>query len=330
MKLENKPTTITIQNFTTESGAVYASINLSYQIFGCELHTAPIVLVNHALTGNSQVIGSKGWWNVLIGENRTIDTNKYTILAFNIPGNGYDDTIIENYLDFTARDVARLFIEGIKALQIEQLYAIIGGSVGGGIAWEIAGLSPKITKHLIPIATDWKSTDWLIANCFLQEQILNNSAKPIEDARIHAMLCYRTPESFKAKFDRTINEELAVFNIESWLSHHGDKLQKRFQLSAYKLMNQLLKTIDIARNRESFIAVASKIEADIHIVGINSDLFFTVKENKETYEILKKQKENVTFQEIDSIHGHDAFLIEYKQLDNLLKGIFKLEKNISK
>ena len=330
MKLENKPTIITIKNFTTESGAFFATVNLSYQLFGLGLHTVPIILVNHALTGNSQVVETKGWWNVLIGENRTIDTNKYTILAFNVPGNGFDDTIIENYLDFTARDVARLFIEGLKELQINQLFAIIGGSVGGGIAWEIAALEPKITKHLIPIATDWKSTDWLIANCFLQEQILNNSAKPIEDARIHAMLCYRTPESFKAKFDRTVNEELAIFNIESWLNHHGEKLQKRFQLSAYKLMNQLLKTIDISRNRESFLAVASKIEADIHIIGINSDLFFTVNENKETYETLKKHKENVTFQEIDSIHGHDAFLIEYKQLDNLLKGIFKLEKNISK
>ena len=320
--MENKPTTITIQNFTTESGAFYTSINLSYQLFGRELHTAPIVLVNHALTGNSHVVGSKGWWNVLIGEKRTIDTNKYTILAFNVPGNGFDGTLIENHSDFTARDVAALFIEGLKTLQIDQLFAIIGGSVGGGIAWEIAALSPQITKHLIPIATDWKSTDWLIANCFLQEQILNNSAKPIEDARMHAMLCYRTPESFKAKFDRTINEELAIFNIESWLHHHGEKLQKRFQLSAYKLMNQLLKTIDIARGRESFIAVASKIEADIHIIGINSDLFFSSKENKETYETLKKHKQNVTFQEIDSIHGHDAFLIEYKQLDNLLQGVF--------
>ena len=320
--MENKPTTITIQNFTTESGVFYGTINLSYQLFGCELHSAPIVLVNHALTGNSHVVGTKGWWNVLIGENRTIDTRKYTILAFNVPGNGFDETIIENYLDFTARDIARLFIEGLKILKIQQLYAIIGGSVGGGIAWEIAALAPKITKHLIPIATDWKSTDWLIANCFLQEQILNNSVKPIEDARIHAMLCYRTPESFKAKFERTKNEELAIFNIESWLCHHGEKLQKRFQLSAYKLMNQLLKTIDIARERESFVAVASKIEADIHIIGINSDLFFTVKENKETYELLKEHKKNVTFQEIDSIHGHDAFLIEYKQLDNFLKGVF--------
>jgi homoserine O-acetyltransferase len=322
LKLENKPNILPIQNFTTESGTFYATINLSYQLFGPELHSAPIVLVNHALTGNSLVVGSKGWWNVLIGDKRTIDTQKYTIIAFNVPGNGFDDTIIDNYLDFTARDIASLFLEGLKVLQIQQLFAVIGGSVGGGIAWEMAALNPNITSHLIPIATDWKSTDWLIANCFLQEQILNNSAKPIEDARIHAMLCYRTPESFKAKFDRTINLDLAVFNIESWLQHHGEKLQKRFQLSAYKLMNQLLKTIDITRNRGAFLEVASQIEADIHIIGINSDLFFTIDENIEAYEALKKVKDNVTFQMIDSIHGHDAFLIEYKQLDNLLKGIF--------
>ena len=183
-------------------------------------------------------------------------------------------------------------------------------------------LAPKVTQHLIPIATDWKSTDWLIANCFLQEQILQNSRKPIEDARIHAMLCYRTPESFKAKFQRTTNEEKAIFNVESWLNHHGTKLQQRFQLSAYKMMNQLLKTIDITRNRSSFEEIATKIEANIHIIGIDSDLFFTANENRETFEELKKLNKNVTYGEIKSIHGHDAFLIEYKQLDKLLKDIF--------
>jgi homoserine O-acetyltransferase len=320
--LENKPTSIIINNFTTESGVFYASLNLSFEVFGLALNTAPIVLVNHALTGNSQVIGENGWWNSLIGESKTIDTQKYTILAFNVPGNGYDDTLIEKYSDFNARDIAKLFLEGIKVLKIQKLYAIIGGSVGGGIAWEMVALEPKITQHLIPIATDWKSTDWLIANCFLQELILNNSRKPIEDARIHAMLCYRTPESFKEKFQRTTNEDLAIFNVESWLNHHGTKLQKRFQLSAYKMMNQLLKTIDIARNKGSFEEIAAKIEAEIHIVAINSDLFFTANENLETYELLKKLNKRVSYYEIDSIHGHDAFLIEYEQLDNLLKDIF--------
>ena len=320
--MENKPTSIILKNFTTESGAFYASLNLSFQVFGPELHTAPIVLVNHALTGNSHVVGENGWWNDLIGANKTIDTTKYTILAFNVPGNGFDGFIIENYSDFNARDIARIFIEGIRFLEIKQLYAIIGGSVGGGIAWEMVALEPKITQHLIPIATDWKSTDWLIANCFLQEQILKNSSKPIEDARTHAMLCYRTPESFAAKFQRTTNEELAIFNVESWLLHHGEKLQKRFQISSYKMMNQLLKTIDVTRNSASFEEITSRIEAEIHIIGINSDLFFTANENKATYEELKKYKNKVSYQEIVSIHGHDAFLIEYKQLHNLLQDIF--------
>jgi homoserine O-acetyltransferase/O-succinyltransferase len=323
--LENIPSPINIQNFTTETGALYRTLPLSFTFFGLPLHSAPIVLVNHALTGNSQVTGENGWWNDLIGEGKTIDTKKYTILSFNVPGNGIDSFVIENYQDFTTRDIARIFLKGIETLKIEQVYAIIGGSVGGGIAWEMLALEPNITENLIPIATDWKSTDWMIANCFLQEQILNNSSKPIEDARIHAMLCYRSPESFKEKFQRTVNENLSIFNIESWLLHHGEKLQKRYQLASYKLMNQLLKTIDITRNRADFKTLMSKTNANIHIIGINSDLFFTPKENQETFQELKKFKENVFYSEINSIHGHDAFLIEYKQLDHLLADIFKAE-----
>ncbi|WP_281235491.1 alpha/beta fold hydrolase [Flavobacterium gelatinilyticum] len=323
--MENIPSPIIIQNFITESGAIYPSLPLSFTLSGLPLHTAPIVLVNHALTGNAQVTGENGWWSDLIGDGKTIDTNKFTILAFNVPGNGNDSFIIENYQDFKTRDIARIFLNGLDALEIDKVFAVIGGSVGGGIAWEILALAPNITEHLIPIATDWKSTDWMIANCYLQEQILNNSSKPIEDARIHAMLCYRSPESFKEKFQRTINQDLLIFNIESWLAHHGRKLQQRYQLSSYKLMNQLLKTIDITRNSEDFETLLSRSNAAIHIIAINSDLFFTPKENLETYNELKKFKDNVLYSEIDSVHGHDAFLIEYKQLDHLLAGIFKAE-----
>ena len=323
--MENIPNPIIIKDFITESGALYHSLPLSFTLSGLPLHSAPIVLVNHALTGNAEVTGENGWWNDLIGEGKTIDTTTYTILAFNVPGNGNDSFSIKNHQDFTTRDIARIFIKGLEVLNIEQLHTIIGGSVGGGIAWEMLALEPNITQNLIPIASDWKSTDWMIANCYLQEQILNNSSKPIEDARIHAMLCYRSPESFKEKFQRTVNDKLPIFNIESWLAHHGKKLQKRYQLSSYKLMNQLLKTIDITRNSEDFETLMSKTPAAIHIIGINSDLFFTAKENKETFQILKKFKDNVFYSEIDSVHGHDAFLIEYKQLDHLLADIFKAE-----
>jgi homoserine O-acetyltransferase len=316
--------TLDIPNFVTKSGKAIP-ILLSYQTFGLALGSAPIVLVNHALTGNSNVCGKDGWWKDLIGKNKCIDTNNFTVLAFNIPGNGYGNDkniLIDNYKDFVANDIANIFLLGLKELHIESLYAIIGGSVGGGIAWEMAALAPKLIRHLVPVATDWKSTDWLIANCYLQDNILNNSSKPIGDARIHAMMCYRTPESFKSKFNRTINENLKIFNIESWLAHHGDKLNERFQLSAYKLINQLLKTIDISRDK-SFEEVVSEIDAHIHIVSVDNDLFFTKNENEETFKKLNELGVKSSFHSINSIHGHDAFLIEYDQLSEFLTPIFK-------
>lgn len=311
---------ITLQNFISEKGDSYPEVNLSYQLFGLALHTAPIVVINHALTGNSNVAGEGGWWNDLVGKNKVINTEKYTILAFNIPGNGYDEFVIENYKDYEARDIANIFLLGLEKLKIKQLFALVGGSLGGGIAWEMAVINPAVTKHLITIATDWKSTDWLIANCQIQAQFLSNSDNPVHDARMHAMLCYRTPASFKKRFQRSINEELEIFNVESWLLHHGKKLQERFQLSAYKLMNQLLKTIDVTKGREA--DVLDTIKANIHIIGVDSDLFFTAEENKETHKQLALTHSNVTYNEINSVHGHDAFLIEYQQLGKIIGPIF--------
>lgn len=312
---------ISIEDFTTQRGFQLSKLQLSYELFGMKLGTAPVVLVNHALTANSSVIGEMGWWQDIIGENKTIDTNKFTIISFNIPGNGYDGLLIENYQDFVAKDIANLFLIGLRKLGILQLHSIIGGSLGGGIAWEMAGLNPSIAQHIIPIAADWKSTDWLIANCSIQEQFLLNSKNPVHDARMHAMMCYRTPASYKAKFNRSVHEELKIFNIESWLLHHGKKLQERFQLSAYKMMNHLLRTIEVT-NASNWAFELNKIKAQIHMVAIDSDLFFLAQENKETYKKMAESNCNVFYHEIVSIHGHDAFLIEFDQLDKILKPLF--------
>ncbi len=318
---------IHISNHITKNGKTN-SINLSYQLFGKPLHEAPVVLVNHALTGNSNVTGENGWWNDLIGEDKTIDTNQYTVLAFNIPGNGYDEeqkNLIKNYKEFSARDIAEIFAIGLDRLNINNLFAAIGGSVGGGLAWELATIRPNLIEHLIPIAADWKSTDWLIANCFIQDSILNNSSKPLYDARLHAMTLYRTPKSFANKFNRTKRKE-DFYNVESWLNYHGKTLKDRFQLSAYKMMNQILRTIDITNHQDNFVEVVSSIKSNIHIITIDSDLFFKADENWDTYVELKSIKSNVTIGEIKSIHGHDAFLIEYNQLVNLLQPIFQTQK----
>lgn len=313
---------IKIKEFTTEAGASFSELNLSYQVFGKELGTAPVVLINHALTGHSNVAGDEGWWKDIVGQHKAINTDVYSILSFNIPGNGFDGFLIEDYKAFIARDIARIFLEGLSALKITQLFALIGGSLGGGIAWEMVVLDTKITQHFIPVATDWKSTDWLIANCQIQEQFLVNSSNPVHDARMHAMLCYRTPESFKERFHRSKKDNSDVFDVESWLLHHGKKLQERYQLSSYKLMNQLLKTIDVSAGQRKDRNPLDNVEANIHIIGVDSDLFFTAEENRETYKKLALTKENVTYYEINSVHGHDAFLIEYGQLQKIIEPIF--------
>lgn len=320
---------INLFNFQLEIGKVRPYIPLYYETFGQPVGSSPVVLVNHALTGNSTLTGENGWWNDLIGENKTINTNHFTVIAFNIPGNGYDNffgNLISDYKDFTIRDIARIFWEGLFYLNIDELFTVIGGSLGGAIAWEMAAQHPTKIKNLIPIATDWKATDWVIANVLIQDKILNNSIDPIADARLHAMLLYRTPQSINERFQRKPHSENQRFDSENWLLNHGFKLKKRFQLSSYKLMNHLLKTIDITKNRNDFLFVAGQIKANIHIVSVDSDYFFIADENLKTFQDLKKVKENVFYHEIKSIHGHDAFLIEFDQLVEFLTPVFITNK----
>ena len=123
---------IIIKDFSSSSGSFYKELPLSYELFGRKLHSAPIVLINHALTGNSNVSGKNGWWNDLVGDNKVIDTKKYTVLAYNIPGNGYDGYVIEKYKDFITRDIANIFLIG-------------DGSGGGSTSSRIFLISARVS-----------------------------------------------------------------------------------------------------------------------------------------------------------------------------------------
>ena len=313
-----------LKDFENSAGTVQ-DIYLSFQQFGQDSKTAPVVLINHALTGNSQITGKLGWWTNIVGPEKCINTEKFSILAFNIPGNGFNgktEHLIDNYKEFTLADIARIQALALQELKIEKLFAIIGGSIGGALAWELAALKPDLAENIVPIATDYKATDWVLANCKVQEQILNNSKEPVKDARMHAMTFYRTPQSLSKKFNRTKEEVKPCYKVEGWLQYHGDKLEERFQLASYKLMNHLLTTIDISKGSENYLEAAKKIEGNIHIVTVNSDWFFLADENWDTYVNLSLVKNNVNIHEIRSIHGHDAFLIEASQLARFLKPVF--------
>lgn len=309
------------ENYTACGGKIFPKLKVSYEVFGLPLHTAPIVLIHHALTGNSDVISpEKGWWRDLVGNGKLVDTKRYTVIAFNVPGNGYNDDFIEDYKAFTLKDAAILFYKVLQNIGVKKVFASIGGSVGGAVAWQLAALTKGFIKYIIPIATDWKATAWVLAYCTAQSEILEHSSSPLNDARIMAMLLYRTPESLKTKFGRTKTAQ-GQFNIDSWLKHHGKKLEGRFNLDAYKMMNHLITTIAITEE-ESFEEIAKEITSKVLQVAIDTDLFFVKEENIKTAEILTKLGVENEYYEVKSQHGHDGFLIEYEQITNFLKPIF--------
>lgn len=306
-------------NFTYQTDSLKEyNISLSYQLFGKDLFSAPIILVNHALTGNSNVSGENGWWKQLIGEDQVIDTNIYTVLCFNIPGNGYDDFFIDEYEDFMPSDIANIFLKGLEILHIKSVHAIIGGSLGGGIGWEMLVKNPDLAEIFIPIACDFKTHDWLHAQCLVQKFLLDQDDEPLQKARIHAMLCYRTPKSLNDRFQNKYNQEKQRLESEDWLIYHGNSLNERFSLKSYQLMNHLLMNINADEQK------LEKIEARMHLISVDTDLFFPASEIRMCFEKLKTKKENVFYHEIESIHGHDAFLMEYKQLNNIIKPILKI------
>lgn len=290
-------------------------VHVTYKIYGCTLHTAPIILVNHALTGNSDITS---WWQDQVGPGLALDTSAFTIIAIDIPGNGHDGVVehlIYNYQDWTLGDVAMVFIETLKQLRVCYVHVGIGGSIGGALLWEMAVLAPEFFGTIIPIAADWKSTDWLLACCHVQHAILENSSQPLQDARKHAMTFYRTPESLKHKFNRAKENQ---FKVQSWLDHHGYRLKKRFTLPAYKHVNHLLTTIDAASaHHGDLLKALAPSETEIVIVSIDSDCFFVPQEDRLTLDLLKPFKK-VTQEFIYSIHGHDAFLMEHEQVATII------------
>lgn len=310
--------TTTVAEFSTESGVELMDIPISFVDSDPE-GNKPVIMVVHALTGNAYSFGENGWWASLIGPNKTLDLDTYRVISFNIPGNGFHERKVQAHDLLIPRDVARLFNACRMLLGIKEVHALIGGSLGGGIIWEWALLLGSKLKFLIPIAASWESSDWVMGQTHVQHQILEKAG--METARMAAMTIYRNPASLKQKFDRSVDPSKGVPNIESWLTYHGDKLASRYTAHAYKTMNFLLGRLDIFKHR--FVSdVRNSLGCHVVQIGINSDLLFSPKEMMDIHFELTKWGISNHFYLIDSPHGHDAFLIEFEQLNRILKPYF--------
>lgn len=312
-----------VTDFITGKGLLLEEVAMTYTDTAPQ-SDLPVVISVHALTGNSIVTGNDGWWKQLIGPGQAIDTDRYRIISFDIPGNGHggDQNLLNDYQQFDPGDVASLFKLVIDGLGIEGIFAGIGGSLGGSILWEMAPLLGARLQYLIPIACDWESSDWLIGITHVQDDLLHSQDRPLEKAREMAMLFYRSSPSLTEKFHRSKVDHRDEYNVASWLHYHGEKLAGRFELQAYKTMNYLLGRIEFDRYDVDRSQTIQKIKAKVIQIGISSDLLFPVYRIQEIHEALLKHQKESTLMIIDSPHGHDAFLIEYAQMSRMLQPVF--------
>lgn len=358
--LENRPFIKELEineSFRMECGKTLPAVTIAYETYGkMNKDGSNVIIACHALTGDSHASNycgtgyegkiAPGWWDGAIGIGKAFDPEKYFIVCSNILGSCYGTTgpysinpeTGKKYgMDFpqmTVRDIVRLQFILINHLGIKRIKTIAGGSLGGMQALEWALLYPDYVESIIPIAVGARHSAWAIGLNEIQRKVImedpgwNNGEyeiqphKGLESARMLGMITFRTPESYQIKFGRKIKDNEGAnpfYEVESYLHYQGEKLVNRYDANTYLYISRTCDAHDVTVGRGSIENALGQIKAKTLCVGIDTDLLYPTYEQKEIARLIP----GAEYKEIKSIHGHDAFLIEFEQMDKLLKDFLK-------
>jgi len=326
--------------FVLASGEVLPQFTLGYQTFGnLNAQATNVIWVFHALTANTDVAN---WWNGVFGANKVLNPDTHFIICVNMPGSCYGsiqpldinpDTGKPYYHGFpliTPLDMVKMYDKLRIQLGIKSIELAIGGSMGGMQALEYAIEYPHLIKNLILIATNAKHSAWGIAFNAAQRMAIEADAtwytntdesgiRGLKAARAIAMLSYRNYHPFKDGQTDTNDAKIDGFKAESYQQYQGEKLTIRFNAYSYYTLSKSMDAHNIGRNRNGTIAALNCITAKTLIIGIESDLLFPVEEQLFLYHHIPQ----ASFKLIDSPYGHDGFLIEFFQLNQIIKEEFE-------
>jgi homoserine O-acetyltransferase/O-succinyltransferase len=288
---------------------------------------------------NCMYEGKEGWWSPLIGPGKALDTNKYFVISSNVLGSCYGTSgpislnlksNSEYKLEFpkvTVRDMVKVQKKLFDKLGITKIELAIGGSLGGMQVFEWAIMYGNMIKSIMPIAASIGHSPWAMGlneasrNAIKNDPIWNNGnykeqpEQGLSLARKIAMLTYRSYESFNKKFGREKRNNNGLFEVENYLNYQGNKISKRFDANSYIYLSEAMDNHDVGLNRNGIKEALKNINCKTECVGITSDVLYPAEEQKEIVSLIQ----GATYSEIDSIHGHDAFLIEFEQLNKIIR-----------
>ena len=235
----------------------------------------------------------------------------------------------------TNRDVVGAFNLLRQELKIEKIHTLLGGSLGGQQVLEWAIQQPEVFEHIIPMACNAVHSPWGIA--FNEAQRMAIAADPtwkendqragsegLKAARAIGMISYRHYETFNQTQAEKSNDKLDEFRAATYQRYQGDKLVNRFNAFSYWTLSKMMDSNNVGRNRVSVKDALATIKAKTLVIAIDSDILYPPVEQK----FLAEYIPNAQLKEITSLYGHDGFLVEFDQLDTILKQ-FYLQKKFS-
>ncbi len=292
-----------------------------------------VIWVCHALTANSDVAD---WWPHTVEEGRFLDPAKHFVVCANILGSHYGTTgplsinpttgepWYGDFPAFTIRDMVAAHQVLAEALGIDRIKALVGSSVGGFQAVEWAVMEPSRFEKLILIATAAKASPWTIAIDETQRMAIEADAtfgerradagmRGMAAARALGLLTYRGSLGYNLT-QQDPKEAPAVHRASTYQQYQGEKLCRRYNAYSYVAILNAFDTHDVGRGRRGLEQELAQITAETILVGITSDIIFTPEEMR----TLQQQIPESRYYEIDSPFGHDGFLVEHVQLNEIL------------
>lgn len=335
---------------TLDSGQSLGPLTLVYETYGkLNREKSNAILIEHAFSGDARAGGPGGWWEKMIGPGCAFDTDKYFIICSNVIGGCQGSTGPSSVnsktgkpyaLDFpliTIGDIVRAQKQLIDYLGISQLLSVAGGSMGGMQALQWAASYPKQVRSAIPIATSLKHSPQQIAFDEVGRQAVMADAawndgnyydgeKPergLAVARMIGHITYMSDKSMEDKFSRRLKDKeqhfkfSTEFEVEGYLRYKGDNFVRRFDANSYLYLTKAMDYFDLSDDRS--LPGLNEAAIKFLVIAFGSDWLYPAYQSQEIVRRLKRKQADVTYLEIKSTYGHDAFLLEIGEQARLIR-----------